>query len=237
MSAMIVFLAVLAVIITWWLSRQGLMSKPWLEVGHVPAGLSDRREASQIPALKLGLGVFLAVVGALFTLFISAYLMRVDAQDWWATPVPRLLYLNTAVLCTSSLALHWAKFEADRGRDDGLRTALLATFATALAFIAGQVLAWRQMVASGFTLTDDAAASFFYLITGMHGLHILGGMVALTRTARSAYRAGPVTERLQLRVELCAIYWDFMLAVWLVLLALFAGWASNFVDLCRQLLT
>ena len=237
MSAMLAFLAVLAVIITWWLAGQGLTAKPWLEVGHIPSGARDRREAPQIPAVKLGLGVFLAVVGALFTLFISAYLMRVNTQDWWATPVPRLLYLNTAVLCTSSLALHWAKSEAGRGRGEGLRTALLATFATALAFIAGQVFAWRQLVASGYTLTDDAAASFFYVITGMHGLHILGGMVALTRTARLAYRDGPVTDRLRLSVELCAIYWHFMLAVWLVLLALFAGWASNFVDLCRQLLT
>ncbi|MBD9374788.1 cytochrome c oxidase subunit 3 [Rhizobium sp. ARZ01] len=238
MNAMLLFLAGIAAIAMWWLARHGIMSKPWLEVGHatgVPGG--SQREEPKTPAEKVGLGVFLVVVGSLFTLFISAYLMRVDTPDWWGLALPRLLYVNTAILFVSSLCLHWAKLEAVRVRREGLKTALLAAFATALAFVAGQVLAWRQLVVAGYTLTDDAAASFFYVITGLHGLHILGGMVALVRTARLAWSEGPMSGRLRLDVELCAIYWHFMLAVWLVLLALFAGWASNFVDLCRQLLT
>lgn len=239
MNAMLVFLAGIAAIAIWWLARHGIMSKPWLEVGHVAGGVGDSERFAEpkMPAQKIGLGVFLAVVGSLFTLLISAYLMRVDTRDWWGLAVPRLLYVNTAILFVSSLCLHWAKIEAVRARREGLRTALLAAFATALAFVTGQVLAWRQLVAAGYTLTDDAAVSFFYIITGMHGLHVLGGMVALVRTARLAWSEGPMTGRLRLDVELCAIYWHFMLAVWLVLLALFAGWASNFVDLCRQLLT
>lgn len=237
MSAMLVFLAGIAAIAIWWLARHGIASKPWLEVGNADGFIDTGHfEASKMPVAKVGLGVFLAVVGALFTLFVSAYLMRVDTRDWWALPVPRLLYVNTAILFMSSLCLHWAKVEALRARREGLRTALLAAFATALAFVTGQVFAWQQLVAAGYTLSDDAAASFFYVITGMHGLHILGGMVALVRTARLAWVDGPMNGRLRLNVELCAIYWHFMLAVWLVLLALFAGWASNFVDLCRQLL-
>lgn len=238
MSVVLLFLAVLAVIIGWWLSGQGLMSKPWLEVGTATGGHGrPLPEEDRTPIKKVGLAVFLAVVGALFALFVSAYLMRVEARDWWAMPVPKLLFLNTAVLLASSLSLHWAKVEADRGRREALRTALLAALATALAFVTGQVFAWRLLVAAGYTLTDDAASSFFYLITGMHGLHVLGGMVALGRTVRLAREEGSVTARLRLNVELCAIYWHFMLAVWLVLLALFAGWASNVFDLCRQLLT
>lgn len=244
MSAMLLFLAVIAAVIGWWLSGQGLMTKPWLqvglEVGHAAGrerGRSDLDEEQRWTTQKLGLLVFLAVVGALFTLFVSAYLMRVSTQDWWTTPVPRLLYVNTGVLAASSLCLHWAKSEAVRGRRDALRTALLSGIATALAFVTGQVFAWRQLVAGGYTLTDDAAASFFYLITGLHGLHILGGMIALTGTARLASTEPDVSTRLLSRVGLCAIYWHFMLAVWLVLLALFAGWAGNLVDFCRQLIT
>ena len=240
MSAMLLFLCVIAAIAIWWSAGQGLMSKPWLEVGVAAAGRpQDGRDPDRpkLPAQKIGLGVFLVVVGALFTLFISAYLMRVSTQDWWATPVPRLLYVNTGILFASSLCLHWAKVEAVRGRRDQLRTAMLAGLASALAFVTGQVFAWRQLAAAGYTLTDDASTSFFYVITGMHGLHILGGMVALVRTARLVRAEPVVSPRLRLSVELCATYWHFMLAVWLVLLALFAGWAGSFIAFCRQLIT
>jgi cytochrome c oxidase subunit 3 len=239
MSAMILFLVVIAAIIAWWLAGQGLMAKPWLEVGSIGAASAGDHHAGspRLPAQKIGLGVFLAVVGALFTLFVSAYLMRVSTQDWWTTPVPRLLYVNTGILFASSLCLHWAATQAARGRLEGLRTALLAGLATALAFVTGQVFAWRQLVAAGYTLSDDAAASFFYVISGLHGLHILGGMVALARAVRFAGREQAVSPRLRLGVELCAVYWHFMLAVWLVLLALFAGWAGSVVEFCRQLIT
>lgn len=239
MSAMILFLVIIAAIITWWLTGQGLMAKPWLEVGSVGAASvrDDDAVGTRLPPQKIGLGVFLAVIGALFTLFVSAYLMRVSTQDWWTTPVPRLLYVNTGVLFASSLCLHWAATQAARGRLEGLRTALLAGLATALAFVTGQVFAWRQLVAAGYTLSDDAATSFFYVISGLHGLHILGGMIALARTARLAGRQDGVSPRLRLSVELCAVYWHFMLAVWLVLLGLFAGWAGSVVEFCRQLIT
>ena len=80
------------------------------------------------------------------------------------------------------------------------------------------------------------ANSFFYLITAVHGLHVLGGIVALGRTTIRALRDVEVA-RLRLSVALCATYWHFLLVVWLVLLALLTGWAEDFVLICRQLLT
>jgi cytochrome c oxidase subunit III len=234
MSVMLVFLAGIAAIIIWWMAQQRLTSRPWLEVGHL--GQPGGGERSQIPPAKIGLYVFLAVVGALFSLFISAYLMRVGTPDWWSTPVPRLLWLNTATLIVSSAAMHWAKTEAQRGRGDTMRTALLAALATAILFLTGQIFAWRELTEAGYVLADNPANSFFYVITGMHGLHILGGLVALGRTMMTT-GSGPVTAKVRLSVDLCAVYWHFMLAVWLILFALFAGWANDFADLCRQLLT
>jgi cytochrome c oxidase subunit 3 len=234
MSVMLLFLAAIAAIIIWWMAQQRLTSRPWLEVGHL--GQPGGGERSPIPAVKIGLYVFLAVVGALFSLFISAYLMRVGTPDWWSTPIPRLFWLNTAMLIVSSAAMQWAKTEAERGRDDPMRTALLAALATAILFLTGQVFAWRELTQAGYVLADNPANSFFYVITGMHGLHILGGLVALGRTTVKAWSA-PASRRLRLSVDLCAVYWHFMLAVWLILFALFAGWANDFADLCRQLLT
>ena len=98
------------------------------------------------------------------------------------------------------------------------------------------MFAWQELSASGAFLAANPANSFFYLLTGMHGLHIVGGLVALARTIARAW-TGPVTEHLQLLTELCAAYWHFLLFVWLCLFVLLAGWAAEFIDVCRQLLT
>jgi cytochrome c oxidase subunit III len=234
MGSILVFLTALLIIATWWLSRQGLMSKPWLEQGAA----IDWRVARQTPssAAKVGLGVFLAVVGSLFALFISAYAIRMQMPDWRALPLPEILWLNTGMLVLSSVALHGARKAARRGEDVELRLSLLAAGVTALAFLSGQLLAWRQLTADGYLLASNSANAFFYVLTGIHGLHILGGLIALGRTIARAWR-GIAPERLQLSVELCATYWHFLLFVWLILLSVLTGWAGNVIDLCRQLLT
>ncbi|WP_312365526.1 cytochrome c oxidase subunit 3 [Ensifer sp.] len=234
MTVTLIFLAVIAAIAGWWLSQQRMLSKPWLEVGHH----HDPRPHGRHPIepARLGLGVFLAVVGALFTLFISAYFMRMASTDWWSTPMPKLLWLNTAVLAAGSLTLHAARLSAERHRDDAARTSLIAALALGLAFLAGQVFAWRELTDAGYRLADNPANSFFYMITAMHGLHIVGGLIALVRTLL-ATRKGPIDAKGTLSITLCATYWHFMLAVWIVLFALFSGWANDFIDLCRQILT
>ncbi|MFS8048623.1 cytochrome c oxidase subunit 3 [Rhizobium sp. BR 314] len=234
MSAILIFMAGIACVIAWWMARQRLTSKPWLEAGF--AGDAAEMRGSSATTAKVGLGIFLAVVGALFTLLISAYLTRLSGSDWWSIPIPRLLWVNTAALAASSVTLQWAKTEARLDRSEMLNTALAVTFALALLFLVGQALAWRQLVAAGYVLADNPSNSFFYMITGLHGLHILGGLFVLGRTTIRA-RISPVLARVRLSVDLCAIYWHFMLVVWLILFALFAGWANSFVDLCRQLVT
>ena len=234
MSAIILFLAGIAAIAGWWLSQQRLTAKPWLEEGLIV----DLREESTsfLPPAKIGLGVFLAVVGSLFALFISAYSMRMNMVDWRALPLPRLLWFNTGVLVTSSVALQWAHMAARRNDIDGVIIGLCAGGASALLFLAGQLLAWRQLSLAGYFVASNPANSFFYLITAVHGLHLMGGLVALGRTIAKVWHGAEISQ-VRLSVELCAIYWHFLLLVWLVLLALLTGWTDNFVDICRQLLT
>jgi cytochrome c oxidase subunit III len=234
MSAIILFMAGIAAIAGWWLSQQGLGAKPWLEEGVT----FDLREdsTSSLPPAKLGLGVFLAVVGSLFALFISAYSMRMNMVDWRALPVPRLLWFNTGVLVLSSVALQWAHVAARRDDTDGAIIGLCAGGAFAVTFLVGQILAWQQLRVTGYFLASNPANSFFYLITAVHGLHLMGGLVALGRTTAKVWRGAAMTQ-VRLSVELCAIYWHFLLLVWLVLLGLLTGWTDDFVDICRQLLT
>ena len=198
----------------------------------------DLREesTSSLPPAKIGLGVFLAVVGSLFALFISAYSMRMNMVDWRTLPVPRLLWFNTAVLLLSSVALQWAHMAARRNDIDGVIVGLCAGGASAVTFLIGQLLAWRELSVAGYFLASNPANSFFYLITAVHGLHLMGGLVALGRTIAKVWH-GVAVIQVRLSVELCAIYWHFLLLVWLVLLGLLTGWTDNFVDICRRLLS
>ena len=234
MSAIILYMAGLAAIAGWWLSQQRLASKPWLEEGLA----ADLREesVSSLPAAKVGLGIFLAVAGSLFALLISAYSMRLNLTDWRALPVPSLLWFNTGVLIVSSVALQWAYMAARRNDLDGVVVGLFAGAASAVTFLVGQLLVWQQLNVAGYFLASNPANAFFYLITAAHGLHLIGGLVALGRTTARMW-LGVEMIQLRLSVELCAIYWHFLLLVWLVLLGLLTGWTDAFVNICRQLLT
>jgi cytochrome c oxidase subunit III len=214
MDITFLFLAVIAAIVAWWLVRQRLTAKPWLE----PGAIGDTG-ASSLPAAKIALAVFLAVVGCLFTLLISAYSMRMEMGEWRPAPVPKLLWLNTGMLILSSGAMQWAQVAARRGRMDGVRAGLLTGGVFAFAFLAGQLVAWRQLDAAGYYLTANPAAAFFFLITGVHGLHLLGGLVALGRTMDKAWQ-GVALGDLRLSIDLCAMYWHFLLFVWVVLFGL-----------------
>jgi cytochrome c oxidase subunit III len=241
-SVIVLFLAVIAIIAGWWLSQQRLMAKPWLDVGSI--GETPAWGGSSVPAAKVGLGVFLAVAGCLFALLVSAYFMRIDiATTSGATttgtvlrtmPVPGLLWLNTAVLVVSSVALQCAQIAARHGQRDAVRDGLLLGGVSALVFLAGQLLVWRQLVDAGYFAASNPGNAFFYLFTGVHGLHVTGGIVALGKTFGKV-RSGVAIERLRLSVWLCTAYWHFLLLVWLVIFAVLTGWADDFIVICRTL--
>ncbi|MFC6488472.1 cytochrome c oxidase subunit 3 [Nitratireductor sp. GCM10026969] len=235
MSAILVFLVVVIGFSFWWLFHQRILSKPWLEQG-VHSALPET-DVSGMPTAKIALGIFLAVVGSLFALFASAYFMRMEYADWQAPPVPRVLWLNTGVLVLASVALSCAVRAAREARMDMMRLALAAAGLASLVFLAGQLLAWRDLSAAGHYLEVNPANSFFYLLTGMHGLHILGGLVALGNVLARAWQEDAEPGPLRLGVELCAMYWHFLLFVWLAIFVLLAGWAGDFLAVCRQLLT
>jgi cytochrome c oxidase subunit 3 len=186
--------------------------------------------------VKIGLAVFLTVAGALFALFASAYFMRMAFPDWRQMPVPSIVWLNTTLLVLASIALQCALSAVRQDDIDTVRLSLATAAVASLGFLGGQIVAWRELAASGYLLAGNPADSFFYLLTGVHGLHVLGGLVALARTFPGAWGFGS-RENLRLRVDLCTIYWHFLLLIWLGLLAVFTGRAAQLVDLCRQLLT
>ncbi len=224
MTITLMFLALLMGAIVWWLFRQTVNVEPW----NAELAVRDAHGAVLAqPAAKTALWMFLAVATSLFALFISAYAMRLDYLDWTPIPQPQLLMVNTAILIISSLAMEWAAFAARRGDVERVRKGLLASGLLTVGFLIGQVIVWRQLSAAGYFLTTSAATAFFYLLTAVHGAHVLGGLVAWGRTT-ARVRQGGDTARIRLSVELCAIYWHFLLIVWVVL---FAVLVSNYLGL------
>ena len=194
-----------------------------------------------MPAAKIGLGVFLAVVGSLFALFISAYFMRMSMADWRPLPVPALLWLNTGVLVLSSVALQWARRRRRPRRPSAAcRTGLArGRLHRALVFLVGQLLAWRQLAAAGYLLDVQSGQR---LLLPDHR----AARAARARRPRRAGRgdrarrgAARRSAQLRLSVELCAIYWHFLLFVWLVLFGLLLlGWTQlSSSTICRAVLT
>ena len=195
-----------------------LMEKPWVPIqggaGNLPDGY-----AFALPTVTLGLRVFLAVATVLFSLLIIAYADRMTLGDWHPLPEPWLLWPNTAMLILSSVAFQWALVGARREQMDSVRLGLLAGGVFTFAFLIGQILAWQRLIDLGYFAATNPANAFFYVLTAAHALHLLGGLVAWARTSAKV-RRGLEVDRVRLSVELCAVYWHFLLVVWLVLFGL-----------------
>ena len=195
-----------------------LTQKPWETEQGTVVELHDGA-AFHLPTVTLGLRIFLAVVAVLFSLITVVYADRMGYGDWRPLPEPWLLWLNTVMLILGSLALEWARVSARQGQIESVRIGLVAAGVLTVAFLVGQLLVSQQLVALGYFASTNPAVSFFYLITGLHGLHMVGGLVAWGRTTAKVWRGfGPIQVRLS--VELCAVYWHFLLLVWLVLFGL-----------------
>ena len=192
-----------------------LSTKPWAaERGYV----SNSHRLSP-PNAKVFLSVFLGVVSAVFGLLTAAYFIRMAYADWQPLPIPAMLWLNTGILILSSFMLQWARNAGRTDETNGVRHGLLAGGLLAFAFLIGQVLVWRQLGSLGYFVDSNPSNSFFYLITGLHGLHLLGGLIAWLRASIKLWQGAEVAK-IRLSVELCAVYWHLLLLVWLVMFGL-----------------
>ncbi|MEW6703985.1 MAG: cytochrome c oxidase subunit 3 [Pseudomonadota bacterium] len=178
--------------------------------------IAPRDAAPGAQAAGVALWAFIGVATSLFSLFIAAYVMRMEGSDWSPIAMPRQAWLSTALLLAGSGLLGLARRAARRGDDARAQRLLAAGGACALGFLASQLWAWAALQEARVALAGNPAASFFYLLTALHGLHVAGGLVAW---ALALHRPSAV------RTRLLARYWHFLLAVWLVLFATL-GWLT-----------
>jgi cytochrome c oxidase subunit 3 len=179
------------------------------------------RDPGRTTAGSVGLWVFMGVASTLFALFLTAYVMRMAEPDWSPIALPWQLVLSTALLAIGGVVLQRAAGAARAAQWPRARGLLVAGGVGAFAFLAVQFWAWQTLVAQSVVLSGNPSASFFYLLTTMHGLHVLGGVLAWALTTyASVHPRDPV--RCAAHIALCARYWHFLLAVWLVLYAAMA---------------
>lgn len=216
-AAIVIFIFV-AVGFGWtWLWRQRVTEKPWLQEGVIedhPSAVDPNRSAA-----RTALFVFLAVVTSIFSLFISAYFLRMEYFDWRPLQEPGLLWLNTVLLVLGSVSFQAAANAAKKNNIDMVGLGLIGAGIFTIAFVGGQLWAWQMLVDEGAYLYSNPANAFFYVITGLHALHILGGLYVWARTTRRVWAGYPLHE-IHESVDLCKVYWHFLLVVWVVMFGL-----------------
>lgn len=191
--------------------------KPWLTP---PGSALDAHDGSAfaLPTVTIGLRVFLIVVTVLFSLLVVSYADRMGLADWRNFRDPGLLWANTALLFVSSAGMEWARIRARMGQTPQVKIGLIIGSAFAYAFLIGQLLVWQQLSHLGYFAATNPAVSFFFLVTALHGVHLFGGLVALGRATNKVWRGAGAAATLS--VELCTVYWHFLLILWLVLFGL-----------------
>lgn len=224
---MFLFIGMLVSVAVALLLIQRLQTKPWTQHGVLPASQDDFTSS----APRVGLWVFLGVVTSLFFIFTAAYYMRMSnvhagmIQDWTPVDEPRILWLNTALLTLASAAMQIARGAAGRSDIGGVKKYFTAAGILTVAFLLGQILAWRQLAATGEYTAASPAYTFFILLTAVHGLHLVGGLVVWSRTARRVWRGlanASVVKVAAIRqsVQLCTTYWHYLLLIWVGLFAM-----------------
>lgn len=183
--------------------------------GRGSGGAAAIPRRAYFTAISLGL----AAIVMFFMALTSSYIVRKGlGGDWEPVRLPAVLWFNTLVLLASSGTIEMARRQHGLGEPAGFRRWWALTTVLGMIFLLGQLQAWRQLAAAGVFLASNPASSFFYLLTAAHGLHLLGGIMALLYVAFRAWQRSRITQ--DTAAALASIYWHFMDGLWVFLFVL-----------------
>jgi cytochrome c oxidase subunit III len=192
---------------------------------EVPAGGDDDGESGGgsrgIPQRAYFTVIQLGMAGIVmfFMALTSSFLVRKGlGNDWVAFNFPRILWLNTLILLGSSFTIQVARRHLHGHQKVAFKRWWAITTALGALFLAGQLIAWRQLAAQGVFLVTNPSSSFFYVLTGAHGLHLLGGILALLYVSRRNWRRSRISQ--VTATDVASIYWHCMDGLWVFLFAL-----------------
>jgi cytochrome c oxidase subunit III len=186
-------------------------------VAHEHHGPPPAHRSSRVEAPTLGMLLFIMSEVMIFGAFFTAYFfIRIVTKNPWparGTTLPEATTgINTAILLSSSLTIHWALTSIKRGNRFGLKAGMVSTFLLGLAFLTIQV---NEYIHIGFAPQDSAQATVFYSLTGLHGIHVFIGLCLLATVTIRSFRGHYSPEHHQ-GMEVPGIYWHFVDAMWIV---------------------
>ena len=197
-----------------------LMQKPW-DPAQVKVDNLHEGATLDLSKGKLGLRYIMIISTIFFCLFIVTYSDRLVYPDWQKMPEPLMLWLNTFILFISSTVFLNAQIAAKKNQFEIVKKRLIVIGFLALAFLIGQLLVWLQFINLGYYVSSNPANAYFYVFTALHGLHLLGGLIYWLIAIKKLWTPNNILiAKAKHTVELCAIYWHFLLAVWIVLFGL-----------------
>ena len=156
----------------------------------------------------------------IFSLFVVSYSDRMLVHDWKSLNEPWLLWINTIILIFTRFVFHKAKVLSEKNDFEKTKSTLLLVGFLSFAFITGQLLVWQHFISIGQYVSTNPANAFFYLLTALHGLHLLGGLFFWGRATTKLFADNFNVIKTKQAIELCAIYWHFLLIVWFILFGL-----------------
>ncbi len=196
-----------------------LSEKPWEDSQKV---IDDQHDGKTLALSKAKLGVrtIMVVSTVIFSLFVVSYSDRMLVHDWRSLSEPWLLWVNTIILIFTSFVFHKTKVLSDKNEFEKAKNYLLIVGFLTFAFITGQLLVWQYYVNLGQYASTNPANAFFYLFTALHGVHVLGGLFFWGRATTKLFTKNFSVLKIKQAIELCAIYWHFLLIVWFILFGL-----------------
>ena len=196
-----------------------LSQKPW---ESSQAAIDNEHDGKTLSLSKVNLGVrtVMVVSTVIFSLFVVSYSDRMLVHDWKSLSEPWLLWINTVILIFTSIVFYKTKVLSDQNKFEKAKNSLLLVGFLTFAFITGQLLVWQHFISVGQYASTNPANAFFYLFTALHGLHLLGGLFFWGKAITKIFKENFNVSKTKQTIELCAIYWHFLLIVWLILFGL-----------------
>jgi cytochrome c oxidase subunit 3 len=165
---------------------------------------------------KFAMWLFIGSVVMLFASLTSAFIVRQAEGNWMYFELPGILTISTIVILLSSATMQWAYWSAKKDNLQNVRVLVAITTLLGVAFLVLQFQGWKDLVANQVYLVGNPSGSFLYVITGLHGLHIISAIVFLLLVLVSAFRFRVHSKNL-LQIEMCTTYWHFLGGLWLYL--------------------
>ncbi len=165
---------------------------------------------------KFAMWLFIATVFMLFMSLTSAYIVRQADGNWTFFELPSLFWMTTVIILLSSVTMQWAYFAAKKDNQQTAQLMMILTAVLGTAFLVGQFYGWKELVFNKVYLVGNPSGSFVYVLTGLHGLHIISALIYVLIILVAVVR-GKVHSRRMSGIEMCATYWHFLGVLWLYL--------------------